>query len=148
MSRYRGYFITVTMMLLLAGLPLAWWLSPSLRTTLRWPFLSRRYKRQVAALPLPPNGYLQHIVWDRWGFAGIETDVYLVFDPSNRLAAAAASGKPGTFPGLPCEVYNVREIDWGWYIAWFYTDTDWEHCPKAGRSTSVERRSDGRLTSA
>ena len=130
----------VAVLLLSVGLAGAWTLSPSARTTLRWSIYSGHYKRQVAALPPPADSYLRHVEWDRWGFPGAGTTVvYLVLDPSNRLAAAAASGKPGAFPGIPCEVYKVRELDSSWYTALFYTDSDWEHCAQASRSASGER---------
>jgi hypothetical protein len=81
------------------------------------------------------DGYLRHVEWDGWGFPGAgNTVVYLVLDPTNGLAAAGTSGKPGAFPGLPCEVYKVRALDSTWYTVVFYTETDWEHCGQARRS--------------
>lgn len=125
----------IAVLLLSVGLAGAWTLSPSARTTLRWSISSGHYKRQVLALPPPMDGYLRHVEWDRWGFPGAgNTVVYLVLDPTNGLAAAATSGKPGAFPGLPCEVYKVRALESTWYTVVFYTETDWEHCGQARRS--------------
>jgi len=118
-------------LLLVAGLVGAWTLSPSTRTTLRWSLSSSRYKRQVLALRPTADGYLKHVEWDGWGFPGAgNTVVYLAFDPSNQLVAAASDGKSGKFPGLPCDVYKVRELESEWYTVLFYTETDWEHCAK------------------
>jgi hypothetical protein len=94
---------------------------------MRWTLSSSRYKRQVLALPPTADGYLKHMEWDGWGFPGAgNTVVYLVYDPSQKLAAA--SGKSGKFPGIPCDVYRVRGLSNNWYTVWFYTETDWEHC--------------------
>jgi hypothetical protein len=141
MSRSRPSVTALVAVLLLSvGLAGALTLSPSARTTLRWSIYSGHYKRQVAELPPPADGYLRHIEWDGWGFPGAgNTVVYLVLDPSNRLAAAAAAGKPGALPGLPCEVYKIRELDSSWYTASFYTDTDWEHCAQPSPTASGGR---------
>jgi hypothetical protein len=110
----------------------AWMLFPGITTPIKWSikwfFSSSRYKSQVLTLPPPVDGYLKHVEWDGWGFLN-HTYEYLVLDPSNGLAAGAASGKPGKFPGLPCEVYEVRKLDSSWYLVGFYTDYDWDRCP-------------------
>jgi hypothetical protein len=62
---------------------------------------------------------------DGWGFAGSDTVVYVVFDPTNSLAGAAKSRAPGKFKGIPCEVSRVRRLESQWYSVVFYTDTDW-----------------------
>ncbi len=122
--------VAVTAAMLLLGIVGIWLFSPSLRTTVWWAMLAQYYKREVAALPAPANGQLRHIEWDSWGFAGVgDTEVYLVFDPSNGLAAAAANKTSGRFPGLPCEVSRVRQLESGWYTVLFYSETTWEQCP-------------------
>jgi hypothetical protein len=74
------------------------------------------------------NGDLKHIEWDGWGFAGEESVVYLVFDPSDALSAVAPGKSPGKLAGIPCSVYRVRRFESHWYSVLFYTDTDWDHC--------------------
>jgi hypothetical protein len=89
---------------------------------------SRDYKAEVVAQPPPANGDLKHLDWDGWGWGGENTEVYLVFDPTDSLAAAAGSHQPGKFNGLPCEVDRVFRLESNWYAAQFYTGTDWDHC--------------------
>jgi hypothetical protein len=102
--------------------------SGDLRTTGRWLIQSGRYKAEVLAQPNPVNGELKHAAWDGWGFAGMDTVVYLVFDPNDSLAAAAKSHSSGKYSGIPCEVHIVRRLERQWYTVLFYTDTDWDHC--------------------
>jgi hypothetical protein len=103
--------------------------SDDVRTTGRWLIESRKYKAAILAQPDPANGELKHAEWDGWGFAGSgDTTVYLVFDPSDSLAAAAKSRSAGKYKGIPCEVPHVRRLENRWYTVLFYTDTDWNHC--------------------
>jgi hypothetical protein len=102
--------------------------SDDLRTTTRWLIHSQSYKAQVLHQPMPSDGSLQHIEWDGWGFAGADTTVYLVNDPSDRLYEATGKHAPGKFIGLPCKVARVHRLESHWYTVLFYTDTDWNHC--------------------
>ena len=95
------------------------------RTAARWLVWSHRYKAQVLAQPTLVNGELKHIEWDGWGLAGQDTTLYLVFDPTDSLLAAAKSHSPGKFSGLPCEVFRVRRLQSHWYTAQFYTNEFW-----------------------
>ena len=103
--------------------------SAAIHDTGRWILRSRVYKAQVMAQPAPANGGLKHVEWDGWGFAGMDTTVYLVFDPTDSLASAAKSRAPGKFPGLPCEVDRVQRRESHWYTVKFYTETAWNYCP-------------------
>jgi hypothetical protein len=51
--------------------------------------------------------------------------VYLAFDPTDSLAAAAKSHSPGKFSGMPCEVYRVLRLESHWYSVAFYTHEEW-----------------------
>jgi hypothetical protein len=103
-------------------------ISYDLRTASRWFLWSRSFKAAVLAQPQPAGGELRHIDWDGWGFAGAETEVYLVYDPSDSLTPAAKKQLPGKFSGIPCEVSRVRRLENHWYSAIFYTGTSWEAC--------------------
>jgi hypothetical protein len=94
----------------------------------RWLFKSREYKRRVMAQTPGSKAQLRHVEWDGWGWAGMDTTVYLVFDPDTALDHAATSGLPGKYPGVPCEVYRVRKLEDHWYTVQFYTESSWEHC--------------------
>jgi hypothetical protein len=100
-----------------------------LRPTLRWLLWSHRYKAELLAAPDSANGQLKHIEWDGWGWAGQNTVVYLVFDPTDSLSAAAKSHSPGKFRGIPCEVPLVRRLESRLYSVVFYTNPAWDHCP-------------------
>jgi hypothetical protein len=56
------------------------------------------------------------------------TEVYLVFDPTDSLSRSASSRQPGKFDGIPCEVNLVRRLESHWYSVQFYTSEDWDHC--------------------
>jgi hypothetical protein len=93
--------------------------------TARWGVESRQYKAQVLAQPESTTGLLRHIEWDGWGWAGQDTTVYLVFDPTDALSNAASSNRPGKYKGLPCEVFLVRRLENQWYTVQFYTNEWW-----------------------
>jgi hypothetical protein len=98
----------------------------AIRNTARWSLLSRRYKAEILAQSDPANGELKHIEWDGWGFPGAgDTTVYLVFDPTDSLAAAADRHQPGKFAGIPCKVPRVSRLENRWYAVLFYTDERW-----------------------
>jgi hypothetical protein len=58
----------------------------------------------------------------------MDTEVYLVLDPSNSLSAATKSHVPGKFNGLPCEVVQVHRLESHWYFVVFYTEASWDNC--------------------
>ena len=97
----------------------------AVRTAARWLVWSHGYKAKVMAQPASPNGELKHIEWDGWGWAGQDTTVFLVFDPTDSLSAAAKSRSPGKIKGIPCEVPLVRRLESRWYTVRFYTDEYW-----------------------
>jgi hypothetical protein len=100
----------------------------AIRSAARWLIWSNDYKTKVTAQPIPANGNVKHLDWDGWGWGGENTEVYLVFDPSDSLSAAAEGHQPGKFDGLPCKVVRVFRLERNWYAAQFYTGTVWDHC--------------------
>lgn len=98
----------------------------AIRETARWLVWSHDYKAEVLGQPASSNGELKHIEWDGWGFPGAgDTTVYLVFDPTDTLSAAARGHRPGKFNGIPCEVPLVHRLESHWYAVLFYTDEWW-----------------------
>lgn len=95
------------------------------RDRVRWSLLSARYKAKVLAQTTPATGELKHTEWDLWGFAGMDTTVFLVLDPTDSLAAASGALPPVKARGLPCDVVRVRRLEREWYAVLFYTDTYW-----------------------
>ena len=120
----------------------------AIRASARWLIWSHEYKSEVLAQPACSNGELKHIEWDGWGFSGAgDTTVYLVFDPTDALSAAARSHRPGKFGGLPCEVPLVRRLESHWYAVLFYTDEWWgQHNALDCRSGSASSLLQHRLT--
>ena len=108
--------------------PLAIWNYSAAKTTARWLLWSRDYKSRVLSQPSSSSGELKHIEWDAWGWATIDTTVYLVFDPTNSLSLAASTHISGKFAGIPCEVPNVSRLESQWYIVTFYTNQEWRNC--------------------
>lgn len=124
LSTVAALWVTAAAMFLLAGE-----YDFAIRTTARWLIWSRDYKAEVLAQPRSINGDFKHVEWDGWGFAGAgDTTVYLVFDPSDSLSAAAKSHRTGKFDGIPCAVPAVNRLENHWYTVLFYADEDWNHC--------------------
>ncbi len=96
-----------------------------IRSTARWLIWSNDYKAKVLAQPATANSEMKHIEWDGWGWAGMDTTVYLVFDPTDSLSAAAQSHQPGKFNGIPFAVPLVHRMESHWYTVLFYTDESW-----------------------
>jgi energy-coupling factor transporter transmembrane protein EcfT len=100
----------------------------AIRTTARWLIWSNYYKARVLAEAPATNGELKHIEWDGWGFAGMDTSVYVVFDPTDSLSVAAKNRQSGKYSGIPCPVDIVRRLESHWYSVQFYTDESWGQC--------------------
>jgi len=99
-----------------------------IHSKIRWLYGSKTYKSQVLSQSNSTNGGLKHIEWDSWGWGGDDTFVYLVYDPSDSLLAAAQSHASGKFAGIPCRVPVVYRMDRHWYSVVFYTNTGWDSC--------------------
>jgi hypothetical protein len=98
----------------------------AIRATARWLFWSNAYKAEVLASPAPASGQLRHIEWDGWGMFGMDTIVYLVFDPTDQLSAQAA--RAGKLSGIPCDVLQTNRLESRWYSIAFDTGEDWNSC--------------------
>jgi hypothetical protein len=99
----------------------------AIRTAARWLASSRDYKEKVLSQSVP-SGELKHIEWDGWGWAGMDTTMYLVFDPTDSLSEAASSHQSGKFNGIPCQVQRVRRLESSWYTVLLYTNEFWDRC--------------------
>jgi hypothetical protein len=127
--RRRRRQFTSILLTLVAFLGASWALDNNegtIRPSIRWLLWSRSFKAEVLAQPAPAHGELRHMEWEATGFAGVaNVNIYLVFDPTDSLAAAAKSHAPGKFSGLPCEVLRVLRLESHWYSVTFYTDEWW-----------------------
>jgi hypothetical protein len=98
----------------------------AIRNAARWSLRSRHYKAEVLRQPDPPTGELKHIDWDGWGFPGAgDTNVYLVFDPTDSLTPSVKNRQPGKLSGIPCSVPQMSRLERQWYAVTFYTDERW-----------------------
>jgi hypothetical protein len=99
-----------------------------IRTQVRWSLWSRRYKNTLLAQRNSAEAELKHMEWDGWGFVGMDTTVYLVFDPTDSLSSAASTHQSGRFGGIPCKVPKVSRLENQWYAVTFYTNQYWDGC--------------------
>jgi len=95
------------------------------RDHVRWALISGAYRAKVLAQAAPANQKFRHVEWDGWGFAGADTTVFLVFDPTDSLAEDLRAQPPVKARGLPCDVVRVRRLATQWYAVLFYTETYW-----------------------
>jgi hypothetical protein len=97
----------------------------------KWLLKSHEYKSEVLAQPDSANGELKHIEYDGWGWAGQDTSVFLVFDPTDSLSGPAKNAVWGKVNGIPCEVSQVRRMQSHWYLVFFdgFVDqSSWRRC--------------------
>ena len=99
-----------------------------IRTAVRWSLRSHQYKNTLLAQQTSSEAELKHMVWDDWGWGGINNTMYLVFDRTDSLSSAASTHQSGKFAGIPCRVRKVSRLENHWYAVTFYTDQDWDHC--------------------
>jgi hypothetical protein len=125
--------VSVTSLLVLSALAIAWPLlygpdTSALQEKLSWAVSASSYKAKVLTSPPPPAGQLRHVEWDGWGWAGMDTYVYLVFDPDDSLFTASQRKTSDHLPGVPCAVWNVQRMEPHWYSVRYYTDEQWDSC--------------------
>jgi hypothetical protein len=101
--------------------------SDFLRSEIRWWAVRGTWKQRVLAQP-EVRGQLKHLDWDGWGFAGEDTEVYLVYDPADRLGNATVSARARHGAGLPCNVWKIWRLEPHWYNVVFFTNTSWDSC--------------------
>jgi hypothetical protein len=128
MSGRRRVMATAGVLALIIIVAAFVWVYEPTRTGIRWLVESRDYKARVMAEAAPENGELRHAEWDMSGMVGMETAQYLVYDPKDSLAGAAASGEAGKFNGIPCKVPKLKRMESGWYVVTAYTAQYWGVC--------------------
>ncbi len=110
-----------TLLLLLTLTALQFHSAEPIRVEGRWLLRSSSYKSKLFTQDHSQPGGLRHIEWGGWGWAGSDTNVYLVYDPSDQLGRADTTD-------LPCPAWQVHRLERQWYSVVFYTDESWEHC--------------------
>ena len=102
--------------------------SALLRSEIRWWSFRPAWKQRVLAQSETP-GQLKHLDWDGWGWAGSDTEVYLVYDPTDQLKNASSTPSGMHAHGLACDVWQIRRLEPYWYDVVFFTNTNWDSCP-------------------
>jgi hypothetical protein len=102
--------------------------SALLRSEIRWWSSRPIWKQRVLAQSDIP-GQLKHLDWDGWGWGGNDTEVYLVYDPTDQLKNASGTSEGMHGSGLPCDVWQIRRFEPHWYNVVFFTETSWDSCP-------------------
>ena len=88
------------------------------RRHLLWIIWSHQYKSEALADSALTNSEFKHVEWDGDGWGSAATGdwmSYVVFDPSDSLAAATKSDIPARYKGIPCKVISVRRLEKQWY---------------------------------
>jgi hypothetical protein len=94
------------------------------RSELRWLIDPGSWKAKVMQQPVRADSGIRCAIWDGWGFAGEDTDVYLIYSPNDGLL----NYSPSTLNGLPQPVSHVQRLERQWYSVTFYTDQGWDGC--------------------
>jgi len=92
-----------------------------LRPWARWLVGSQHYKRLVLKQQPDPQTGLRYAEWDGWGWAGMDTSVELVYDPTDTLAREIKHNPKGRFAEVAEKTYFVQRLGPGWYSLTLYT---------------------------
>ena len=126
---YRSLSILLMLVAFLAASGALFINRGTLRPALRWLLWAHRYKAEVLAQVTPTNGQFKHVEWDGWGGTPVgDWTVYIVFDPTDSLSAAANSGPDRKFSGIPCKVDDVRRLESHWYSVTLGMNAWWDRC--------------------
>ena len=102
--------------------------SNGLRIEAKWIRHRDTYEAALSGQMRTDSRLLRHMDWDDWGFAGNENFAFVVRDPTDSLAYAAATGASGTYRGLPCPVFRVIKLEPHYYDVLFFTNSYWNQC--------------------
>ena len=92
-----------------------------LRPWARWLVASGRYTSLVLQQEPDPQTGLRYIEWDGWGWAGMDTSVDLVYDPTDTLAHEIRYNPKGRFAAIAEKTHFVQKMGRGWYSLTLYT---------------------------
>jgi hypothetical protein len=92
-----------------------------LRPWARWLVASRHYTSLVLKQQADPKTGLRYAEWDGWGWAGMDTSVELVYDPTDTLGCEIRHNPKGRFAELAEKTAFVQRLGPGWYSLTLYT---------------------------
>lgn len=87
----------------------------------RWLVASRQYTSLVLKQQPDPQTGLRHAEWDGWGWAGMDTSVELVYDPTDTLGREIKDNPKGRFAELAEKTASVQRLGPGWYSLTLYS---------------------------
>ncbi len=93
-----------------------------LRPWARWLIASGRYTNLVLQQKPDPQTGIRYVEWDAWGWAGMDTSVELVYDPTDTLAHEIKYNPKGHFAEIAEKTNSVQQLGRGWYSLTLYTD--------------------------
>ena len=92
-----------------------------LRPWARWLVASRKYTSLVLNQQPNPLTGLRYAEWDGWGWAGMDTSVELVYDPTDTLGREIKNNPRGRFTEVAEKTAFVQRLGPGWYSLTLYT---------------------------
>jgi len=106
-------------------IPMFLW-TEDMRPWARWLVASHRYEAEVMQqIPGSRTG-LRHIEWDGWGWAGMDTSVELVYDPTDSLAHQLRQDPKGRYADLANITAKIQRLGRGWYSVTLFTSEVWD----------------------
>jgi hypothetical protein len=102
------------------------WSTESLRPWARWIVASDRYKNLVLQQRPDRGSGLRHIEWDGWGWAGMDTSVQLVYDPTDSLARELRLNPKGRFAEVAVRTAKAQRLGKNWYSLTLFTSETWD----------------------
>jgi hypothetical protein len=92
-----------------------------LRPWARWLVASGRYTSLVLQQEPDRQTGLRFVEWDAWGWAGMDTSVELVYDPTDTLDREIKHNPKGRFADVAEKTAFVQRLGRGWYSLTLYT---------------------------
>jgi hypothetical protein len=118
-------FASLFAVLFFLGISVCMFLSTEhLRPWARWLVASGKYTNLVLRQEPDPQTGLRYVEWDGWGWAGMDTSVDLVYDPTDTLAHEIKYNPQGRFAEVADKTHFVQRLGKGWYSLTLYTDED------------------------
>jgi hypothetical protein len=97
-----------------------------LRPWARWVIASGKYQNLVLQQKPDRGSGLRHLEWDGWGWAGMDTSVQLVYDPTDSLGRELKQNPNGRFAEVALKTAKVQRLGKNWYSLTLYTNEPWD----------------------
>ena len=121
-KRWISYTSLLVVLFFLGISVLMFFSTTHLRPWARWLIASGRYTNLVLKQEPDPQTGLRYIEWDGWGWAGTDTSVERVYDPTDTLAHEITYNPKGHFAEIAEKTQFVQRLGRGWYSLTLYTN--------------------------